>query len=114
MSAASDKAAVVIRWVAEDMECLMLDGDGELTDWLPCQSTITQSKNLNSVFSVYSPERVPNSTGRAVRWNSRVLPGAECWMYAGGVGVEYLVTTTRWHETVSASGEARLTCHFNG
>jgi hypothetical protein len=109
----SDKAAVVVRWVAEDMECLMLDGDGTLTDWLPCQSIITQSKNLNSVFSVYSPERVPNSTERAVVWNSRVLQGAECWMYAGGVGVEYLVTTTNWHETVSASGEARLTCVFN-
>jgi hypothetical protein len=93
-----NNAAVVINGTG----CNMLDGNG------------------NGVFTDIS-HAVETSSGRGV-FNCRVTTtpasggGAVHWNYAN-TGLQCADTdgdlTNEWQETVSASGQAQLSCHFN-
>ena len=63
-----------------------------------------------SAVLTWSVKDVPNSTGKAINYdtlNNPWLVGLEC-------GNDILGLTDQWTETISASGNATLRCHFNG
>lgn len=88
--------------VINDATCGMLDGDGNFIFADSSHSVETSSNNDNSVF-ICKASNVPNSTGKAVRYDFDST-GLPCGTLAG--------STNKWHETVSASGEAKLVCQF--
>ena len=49
---------------------------------------------------------VPNDTGKAMIYNFENTGGAKC----GSVNFDFL--TADWQETISATGNAQLTCHL--
>lgn len=86
--------------------CYLLNGDGVIVETSDSKVVLTQSSNGNKLLRCQAT--VANSTGRAVTYdtnNNPFFPGFECGAPLGG--------TTNWHQTVSASGEATLHCHFN-
>lgn len=100
--AKASNAAVVIN----DEGCGLLDGDGNVVLATSDHAVITS--NGNGVF-VCKVHGVANSSGKAVHYdtnNNPFGPGLLCATPAG--------TTDNWTDTVSASGNATLSCHVNG
>jgi hypothetical protein len=89
--------AVVIR----DTGCGMLDGDGGFV--FTTNTLVVGTPSGNDKLQCRA--KVPNSSGKAVHYDFEST-GLIC-------GTFFHITTT-WHETVSASGRATLTCVFNG
>lgn len=90
----AEVAAVVVK----DSACMLLDGDGGIV--LGTDSITVINSGGGTMFRC-SVKDVPNSTGRAARFDAEST-GMPCGTAAG--------MTTDWHETVSASGHATLTC----
>ncbi|GAA4744209.1 hypothetical protein [Flavisolibacter ginsenosidimutans] len=80
-------------FIANDFTCGLIDGDGNFAFADASHTVITSSGN--SVLKCSAT--VPNSTGKAVNYNDFL-----CGTFIG--------LTTDSHETVSASGQATLTC----
>lgn len=93
--AKSANAAVVIK----SGDCTLYDGTGTLVDGQKFHQVI----NKKGTVVRCSAKGLTNTTGEAVHFNF-ANTGAEC--------VTSLGNTTRWHETVSASGNARITCRY--
>ena len=93
--AASPNAAVVIN----DQGCSLHDGDGN-SIFVPTSHVVITSNGHGLL--VCKAKGVPNSTGHAVRFDQGNT-GSVCG-FEGGV-------TDRWQLTVSASGNATLSCH---
>lgn len=89
--------------------CGMGDGDGNVAFFpdATVRQVETQSANSNIVYICTAD--VPNNSGNAVKYdtqNNPVEPGLKC-------GSAFFVhETTDWQETISASGNAKLICHF--
>jgi hypothetical protein len=94
---ASADRAVVIR----NFGCGLLDGNGGFAFTTDTHTVFTP----RSTGKLTCQARVPNPSGRAVHFDFDST-GLECALF-------FAITTT-WHETVSASGRATLTCVFNG
>jgi hypothetical protein len=94
---ASAKGAVVIR----NTGCGMLDGNGGFV--FTTNTLVVGTPSGNDKLQCRA--KVPNSSGKAVHYDFQST-GLIC-------GTFFNITTT-WHETVSASGRATLTCVVNG
>lgn len=94
----ADNPAVVIN---DSSSCGMLDGDGGFvyTDNTHAVTTSSGNGSMNCQANVAAP-----SGGKAKHWDfsNTSLP---CVTPAG--------STTDWKETVSADGQASLSCHFS-
>jgi hypothetical protein len=96
--AQANNGAVVIN----DQGCALLDGDGNSISTSESHAVITNSKNGNTLLKC-SVKGVANSTGKAVHFDFDNT-GITCATNSG--------STENWHETVSASGNATLTCRI--
>jgi hypothetical protein len=86
--------------VAKDDMCGLFDGDGGIV----MGASSIQVTNAGGVAIVKcSVKNVANSTGRAVHYNFATT-NMPCGTVNG--------STEDWHETVSANGNATLTCRF--
>lgn len=83
--------------------CSLLDGSGSLVDAGQARSVKNKKRGLWKCTGTVTPAAGKQAgSHRAVTFDGK--SGAPCVTPNG--------TTTRWHETVSASGRATLTCHF--
>ena len=89
--------------------CTLVDGNGAFTFTNDTKITATQSNNNNSKFTCKATV-TPSSAGNAARFDSGSTGGLLCAI-PSPFGFQ---TTNQWHQTVSASGEATLTCHVTG
>ena len=92
-------AAVLIR----DGGCTLFDGDG---NFVSASDDMTVSTSSGQGTIRCRVKGVQNSTGRAVTYDTNdnpIAPGTTCFIPLVG-------STTKWHETVSASGVATLIC----
>jgi hypothetical protein len=99
---ADNNAAVHIDFAG----CVVFDGNGGLVFETNGGEVITHGGQDIEKCSITG---VPNDTGMAVNYdtnNNPVFVGLECGTDSG--------STTNWHETVSAAGNATLTCHLSG
>jgi hypothetical protein len=121
----NNKGAVVHRG---EIGCAVVDGNGNWfppTFDLPCGTeAATFSRNGNSIVTVRA-SGVPNPTGRAVRWGP-YNPGQDwvasypeltgppfpCFTLGPDYDLNNPVFTVNWHETLSRSGQATLTCIY--
>ena len=87
--------------VISDQGCGLFDGDGNIVLASSDHSVITPSGNGNCNLKC-SVKGVANSSGRAVNLDSTIVP-ISC-------GIPGCAPTANWHETISASGNATLTC----
>jgi hypothetical protein len=86
--------------------CGLLDGNGAVAVTTDTKTLATQSANNNGMLKCQAS--VPASTtGTAVRYDF-ASTGLLCF---GGNPVNQ--STDQWHETVSADGNATLTCLFS-
>jgi hypothetical protein len=85
--------------VIMDFGCGLLDGNGGFAFTYGTIEIDTSSGNTTEKCHASG---VPNDTGTAVHWDI-TNTGLEC-------GTESGALTPDWHETVSADGEATLTC----
>jgi len=94
--AASPNAAVHI----DNTGCILLDGNGAPTAATADRTVVTSSGNgnLNCTAQV-----TPSASGHAATFDF-ASTGLLCSVPGGGF-------TDKWHETVSASGNATLSCH---
>jgi hypothetical protein len=102
LRSASPRAAVIIR----NGGCALFDGTGAIVVADRDLSILTQNTGQNTTL-ICKVKGVANPSGRAVKYDSEhnpFFPGLSCGTFAG--------VTTRWSETVSASGNATLHCHF--
>jgi hypothetical protein len=93
--AKSPNAAVVIKSGA----CTLFDGTGALVAGQRFHAVVNHSRTKATCRA----KGLANPTGKAVRFNF-ANTGVPCQTPSG--------LTTRWRETVSASGNARITCHY--
>jgi hypothetical protein len=123
----NNKGAVVHRG---EIGCGVIDGTGHwfppINFTLPCGTeAATFSRNGNSIVTVRA-SGVPNPTGRAVHWgpynpgpdwaaayeNELTGPPYPCFTLGPDYDLNNPVFTVNWHETLSRSGEATLTCVY--
>lgn len=86
--------------------CSLLDGNGGLISTTDAMIVQTPSKRGNQMIRCRL-KRVANGSGRAVHFdaqNNPLMTGQPCFVLGQ--------PTLRWHETVSASGNAVLVCHL--
>jgi hypothetical protein len=102
--ALTTQAAVIIR---NEGSCALMDGDGEFVSADRWVTVATQSTGQNTT-EICKVKNVANSTGRAVRYTGEDT-GISCRAFRPP---DMFVVTTAWTETVSASGNATLRCHF--
>jgi hypothetical protein len=103
-SSGNPRAAVVIR----NAGCGLFDGSGEIVFADRDISILTQSTRQNTTL-ICKVKNVANVTGRAVNYDSENNP-----LFSGLLCGTFRGPTTDWTETVSASGNATLRCHFKG
>ena len=86
--------------------CGMYDGNGGIAITTDTRILATQSANDNGMLRCQT-QVTPPASGSAVRYDSSST-GGFCF-------ASYPVNqvTDQWKETVSASGEATLVCHFS-
>ena len=101
-SAVLAEPAVVI----SNFDCTILDGNGSLVFVSDkTHSVATDSTTQTATLTCKNTDPVtPPPGGKAVHWNYENT-GLPC-------NVPNVGTTTVWKETVSASGQAILVCHF--
>jgi hypothetical protein len=92
---ASDRAVVV-----KDGFCMLLDGNGGMVE---ASDSISVTHKNGWMFTCKAKD-VPNTTHHEVRYDS-ISTGFPCMTTNG--------STNDWQETVSASGNATLSCHAN-
>ena len=97
---ADDSGAAVYR----DFGCGLSDGNGNFVFTTDTHSV--EVGNNGNGLTICKASGVPNSTGKAVHWDSASTNGGTCFI-RGQFG-------TDWDITVSAGGEAILRCHLNG
>jgi hypothetical protein len=90
--------------VVNDLGCGLFDGNGGAVVSDESHSVITMNKNGNGV-AVCKATVTPSSTGKTVHYNN-ASTGGLCETPAG--------FTDDWQETVSADGQATVSCHVNG
>lgn len=88
-----------------DRGCSLLDGDGGYAYTEETHQVVTPNERGVTVLSC-SAKVLPSSTGRAVHHDGS--DGGTCWIVRDGTSVR----AEAWQETVSASGEAKLTCRY--
>jgi len=126
MLATAGHGAVVTRG---DIGCALIDGDG---DYFPpaydgnCGTEVaTYSANGNAVWTMRA-SGVPNSTGTTVHWgpynpgwrviqdNPDMAPGPyPCFLLGPDRDFNNFLATVKWHEVVTPSGEATITCIYS-
>lgn len=89
--------------------CGLLDGNGGFAFTTDTKIIVTQSDNNNSKLTCKATV-TPSSAGNAARFDSGSTGGLPCGFFTPSG----LQLTDQWNETVSASGEATLTCHVTG
>lgn len=89
--------------VVTDHGCVFFDGDGGLVQAEKTHLVVTPSNHGTRVIKC-SAKGVANSTGKAVHYDADNNPF--------GPGVVTCGNSLNWWETVSASGNATLTCLF--
>jgi hypothetical protein len=94
--AKSPNAAVVIR----SNTCTLLDASGQVISGTKLHAVTNRKRGKATCRA----SGVANDTGKAVRLNF-ANTGVTCVLGS--------LSTQRWKETISASGRAKLTCHFN-
>jgi hypothetical protein len=103
---AGGKGAVVVK----DLDCTLLDGN--MTS-VPApggaQEVITPSGNVSFVCQ---GTVTPPADGTAIQWDATNMPTTTCCV--AGDGTICTADTPDWRETISASGQATLTCVVNG
>jgi len=89
--------------------CGMGDGDGNAAFFPDAKVIQVETQSAKNVITYICTAEVPNNSGHAVIYNTQnnpVEPGLKC-------GSAFFVhETTDWQETISASGNAKLICHF--
>jgi hypothetical protein len=93
--AKSPNAAVVIK----NGTCTLFDGTGALVAGQRFHAVVNRSRTKATCRA----KGLANPTDEAMRFNF-ANTGVSCQTPSG--------LTTRWRETLSASGNARITCHF--
>src|SRR5688572_30474249 len=91
--------------VIHESGCTLFDGDGGIVSGSSYHAVITPSGNRSIRCSV---KGIDNPTGRAIHYdsdNNPIGPGLTC--NARGV------PTLDWEETISASGNATISCKVN-
>lgn len=88
--------------------CGLFDGNGAGAFTTDTKITATQSSNNNAKFTCKATV-TPSASGSAARYDF-ASTGALCGI-PNPFGFQ---VTDQWHETVSASGEATLTCLVTG
>lgn len=88
--------------------CGLFDGNGSIVFTTDTKRTATQSNNNNAKFTCKATV-APSTTGHAVRYDF-----ASTGLFCGILTSTGFQFTDQWHQTVSASGEATLTCHVTG
>lgn len=88
--------------------CTLFDGNGSFAFTNDTKVIATQSNNNNSKLTCKATV-TPSSAGNAARFDFGST-GILCGI-PNPLGFQ---TTNQWHQTVSASGEATLTCHVTG
>jgi hypothetical protein len=89
--------------------CTMGDGDGNGQFFADAKVTEVDTNSANGNITYKCTADVPNHTGHAVKYDSEnnpVGPGLGCTNSA------HDQVTLDWQETISASGHAKLVCHF--
>jgi hypothetical protein len=137
---AHSKGAVVHKNEGEGIPfggCSVLDGSGAFfpPDFtLPCGTEVaTFSNRMNAKISVQA-EGVPNPTGGTVIWGPYNVGGTEwaaqfdgsipgfpvlsgppfpCFLLGTDYDLANPLWTVKWKQTVSASGNASLVCHYS-
>jgi hypothetical protein len=107
-STSSPRRAVIIR----NNGCVLLDGDGGIVEADRNIVILTHSTGRNATL-ICKVQGVVNSARRGVTYDSEnnpLGPGTVCGIFRPQEGAN--VFTTAWKETVSASGNATLRCHF--
>ena len=105
---ASPQSAIIIR----NNGCVLLDGDGGIVEADRNIVISTQSTGRNATL-ICKVKSVANSAGQAATYDSEnnpLGPGVVCAILRPQQGVN--VFTTDWKETVSASGNATIRCHY--
>ena len=98
--------AVVINFDGD--VCTMADSEFNFVFAERGKIVLTESRN--GQFNVWCAAKgIANNAGRAVLYNFENTGGLMCGWFIGG----QLYLTPRWQETLSASGNAKLVCHFN-
>jgi hypothetical protein len=104
LRSARARAAVVIR----NNGCLLIDGAGDIVLADRDLSVLTRSTGNNTTL-ICKVKKVSNPSGHAVTYDADdnpFFPGLTCGTVRG--------STLKWNETISASGNATLRCHFRG
>lgn len=93
--------------VVKEGFCGLKDGNGSFALTDDVHTTSTMSQNGNAKLSCKATVD-PSASGKAVKYGQDNGDG-----FCGILTASGFVTATDWQETVSASGEAMLTCHYN-
>ena len=96
----ADKAIVI-----NDFGCGLFDGNGIATSVDSSHVVITPSGNASMTCQ---GTVTPPQGGTAVQFDESNKP-VPCGIFTGGTPL----ATDNWQETVSADGQATLTCHYN-
>ena len=92
--------------------CILLDGNGRLVLTTDIQIVATQSQNGNTLLRCRA-QGVANSTGRGQAFDINNNPLGPLLCIIISPLPPFVIFDDDWHITVSASGNARLTCHNN-
>ena len=106
-----NERALVIKLAETGEKCALFDGDGNLVYGDGGIKVITFSANGNMLVRCQASD-LANSTGSAVVYNgddNPFGPGTKC----GILSPSGLCLTDAWTNTVSASGQGTVVCHFN-
>lgn len=87
--------------------CGLFDGNQSVVWPAEAKITATQSPNDNAMVQC-SADVTPANSGRAVQFDYNST-GASCGVLDSKGAVQM---TQHWEETVSASGNATMTCHY--
>lgn len=89
--------------IITEFGCGLLDGNGDFAFTTDTKSVTTTGGDGTIMLKCQAD--VANDTGKAVNYDFEGT-SLSCGTSLGG--------TDQWHQTVSASGKATLTCHING
>jgi hypothetical protein len=106
-----------------DPECAVIDGNGDFVIVDCRQQLATYSANGNAI-AVVKASGVANPTGRTVVWDAYNPGHAMLEAYSGvldpplpcvipDTNGEWTLWTLKWKATVSAGGQATMTCHYS-
>ena len=90
--------------------CGLFDGNMNVVAPLNAKIAATQSANGNAMLQCKA-DNVPLGTSGATRWDYSNT-GVACGVLAQVNGQLQMQLTQDWEETISASGNATMTCHY--